>query len=117
MRTTVDRGQEGEERAAAYLKQHGYALVERNFRSPFGEIDIIASENDCLVFVEVKFRNVPSYGTSLESISQEKQKRLIKTAHYYLKKKNAYNRRVRFDVLGIDRSTVKLVKNAFLADE
>ena len=117
MATTVERGHEGEERALVYLKKQGYTLLERNFRSRFGEIDIIASEGGYTVFVEVKLRNVSSFGTSLESISAEKRRRLIKTAHFYLKQKKAYDKKVRFDVLGIDGPDVKLVKNAFLVEE
>jgi putative endonuclease len=57
-----EEGREGEERAEKTLKKEGYTIIEKNYRTRFGEIDIIAEEKDCLVFVEVKKRNTPTFG-------------------------------------------------------
>jgi len=66
-------GREGEDRAAGALKKQGYKIVSKNYRSPFGEIDIIAEDKDCLVFIEVKGRKECNFGTSLEAIDSKKK--------------------------------------------
>lgn len=106
-------GQEGEDRAAAVLKGQGYRILDTNFRSPFGEIDIIAEESGCLVFVEVKRRRNSSFGASLEAIDARKKLHIIRSAQVYLKKNRLVDRRVRFDVVGIDGDTVRVIRHAF----
>jgi putative endonuclease len=73
----------GEDLASNYLKKKGYKIIERNFRQGYGEIDIIATHKDTLVFVEVKTRRNKSFGTPLESITPWKLKALVKTAMFY----------------------------------
>jgi len=79
----------GEDLASEYLAQHGYTILERNFRTRNGEIDIIAVTNDektkehVLVFVEVKTRTSYRYGIPLEAITYQKLQSLLKTAAYY----------------------------------
>jgi len=106
-------GQEGEDRAAAVLKKEGYRILATNFRSPFGEIDIIAEESGCLVFVEVKRRRGRSFGVSLEAIDARKKLHIIRSAQVYLKKNRCIDRRIRFDVVGIDGDTVRVIRHAF----
>lgn len=114
---TVDNrkltGSEGEDRAAAVLKKQGYKILLRNFRSRFGEIDIIAEEDDFLVFVEVKRRSGRNFGTSLEAINPRKKLHIIRSAEIYLKANHWLGRRIRFDVVGIDGDNVKVIKHAF----
>lgn len=107
---------EGEELAINYLKKDGYKIIERNYRSPFGEIDIIAISGDVLVFVEVKRRDSKTFGNSLSAITEDKKKKIVMTALYYLKKEKKEAKKVRFDVVGIDEKSVKIVKNAFTVD-
>jgi putative endonuclease len=106
-------GQEGEDRAAAVLRREGYRILATNFRSPFGEIDIVAEENGCLVFVEVKRRRGRSFGTSLEAVDARKKMHIIRSAQVWLKKNRCDDRRFRFDVVGIDGDRVRVVRHAF----
>lgn len=73
----------GEEIATKFLKDKGYKIIERNFRKGYGEIDIIATFKDTLVFVEVKTRTSKLFGGVIEAIAYHKLKSLIKTAEYY----------------------------------
>jgi putative endonuclease len=112
-----EEGREGEERAEKTLKKEGYTILEKNFRTRFGEIDIIAEEKGCLVFVEVKKRNTPTFGDPFHAINRRKRQHLIKSALFYMKSHNEFDRSVRFDVVGIDGDRIKIIRNAFAADE
>ncbi len=115
----MDRRQEGasgEKLAIDALKGEGYRIVERNFRSPFGEIDVIAEDGEYLVFVEVKKRNTGTYGSSFSAITRTKKDHIVKSALFYMKRHNCFNRPVRFDVVGIDRGVPRIVKHAFGVD-
>lgn len=74
----------GEETASSYLEERGYRIRERNFRSRFGEIDIIAEERNYLCFIEVKTRNPRSIAYPREAVTADKQRKLLKTAEYYI---------------------------------
>ncbi|HEY3275458.1 MAG TPA: YraN family protein [Syntrophorhabdaceae bacterium] len=111
-----EEGQEGEERAVETLSRNGYRIIERNYRNFFGEIDIIAEEGGYLVFVEVKKRNSSSFGGSLLAVDRKKQQHIIRSATYYLKDHKYFDKKVRFDVVGIDRENIKIVKYAFIVD-
>jgi putative endonuclease len=111
-------GKEGETIAVEYLAEHGYKILDRNFRSQQGEIDIIAKENDFLVFVEVKIYSIGSIGTPLGAIRKPKKESMIHAARTYLLKNNIKNVNCRFDVLAIYRSwkglsSFDLIKDAF----
>ncbi|HET9928655.1 MAG TPA: YraN family protein, partial [Rubrobacter sp.] len=67
-----------------YLIQHGYALVERNYRTRRGEIDLIVRKDDILVFVEVKLRRQIKYGDPLEAVTHRKQNTIRSVAEHYL---------------------------------
>ena len=103
IKSTVQKGQEGEDRAVQYLESQGYTIIDRNFRTRGGEIDIIASKDNTLVFVEVK--SLPNGNPEIlaHELNFRKQEKIIKTAKCYLEKYRQYNSRViRFDVLAID---------------
>jgi putative endonuclease len=112
-----EEGIQGEEQATKTLKRKGYRIIEKNYRSPFGELDIIAEEGGYLVFVEVKKRNTSTFGDSFESVNAVKKKRIVKTAMFYMKTHKCFDRKVRFDVVGIDRENVKIVKHAFILEQ
>lgn len=99
------------------LKGKGYTIVERNHRNRLGEIDVIAEEGECLVFVEVKKRNTGRFGEALWAIDAKKKRHLVRAALLYMKMHGCFNRSIRFDVIGIDSERVKLVKNAFSVDD
>ena len=109
-------GLSGEDLAARVLKESGYRIIERNFRTIFGEIDIIAIENNDLVFIEVKNRQNRSFGSPQASVNNIKQKHLIKSAVSYIKIKNIQNRNLRFDVFAISKKSHEIIKNAFSPD-
>lgn len=114
-------GQEGEKVAYNYLLQNGYKIINHNFFSPYGEIDLIAIKNSQLIFIEVKTRS-SNLENALSSVSKTKQKRISKTASYFINKNPQYENHItRFDVIAIiknknrsNRSGVKHLENAFL---
>ncbi len=91
----------GEDRAAEYLLHEGYAILERNFHSRFGEIDIIAEKNNTICFVEVKTRKKSSYVMPGEAVTVSKQRKIILTAEFYLSRYNSENIACRFDVIEV----------------
>jgi putative endonuclease len=100
---TDNTGQEAETLACDYLQAKGLALVERNYRSRFGEIDLIMDDRDCLIFVEVRYRRQARYGSGAESVDARKQARLVACARHYLRRHpRAAQRPCRFDVVAID---------------
>ena len=94
-------GKSGEEAARRYLQQKGYRLLDLNFRSPYGEIDIIAFHGSALVFTEVRTRTGSSFGTPAESITAEKLKRLKKTAIFYMQSRYGDEVACRFDLVAV----------------
>lgn len=90
----------GEEQAVKYLKKNGLKIVERNFRTPVGEIDIIARERNVLVFIEVKTRRSEQFGTPQEAVGARKQRQIIRTAQWYLQQ-HRKDSQARFDVVAI----------------
>lgn len=112
-----DLGKTGEILAAAHLAELGYRILERNYRTPLGEIDLVARHQGKLVFVEIKTRTSARYGSALEAVHLLKQARLRKLAAYYLKEKRLKETAVRFDVVGIswhgENPLIEVVQGAF----
>jgi putative endonuclease len=110
-------GQKGESLAAWYLKQNGYKIIEQNYRSHLGEIDIIAKEKKTIVFVEVKARKSVRYGSPKWAVTPKKQRKISMVALYYLKATRQTDAKARFDVVAItdnrDEPRIEIVKNAF----
>jgi len=110
-------GKLGEKLAIKLLKRNKYKILERNFRSKFGEIDIIAQESDSLVFVEVKTRWSKKFGSPEEAITSWKIKRIIKTGKYYKSLYPELPEAMRIDVVAIELSPaggvekIRLIKN------
>lgn len=103
-----------ENMAADYLTEQGYQIIERNFCCRTGEIDLIAREGECLCFVEVKYRTSGAFGSPLEAVNGHKQKKIIKTAVYYMMIHHmAMDTECRFDVVAIEGERVTLLQNAF----
>ena len=111
-------GREGEEAAVHFLRGKGYRIIERNFRCPCGEMDIVARHGDVLVFVEVRSRRSHNFGLPLESIGPVKQRKLSRIALFYLQKYHLLDAcKARFDVVGVRIGTtgpeIELVQDAF----
>jgi putative endonuclease len=110
-------GKLNENLAVNYLKRQGCRIVERNFRTARGEIDIIARDGDTLVFVEVKARRSRSRGSPKEAVTPEKQRRISLAALQYLKTAPSPLNRARFDVVAIlteaGPAQIEWIRNAF----
>jgi len=110
-------GKDSESIAVTHLIKSGYKILERNFRTKLGEIDIIAKDRDTLVFVEVKAKRSVRFGDPKEAVTPKKQRKISKVALYYLKATNQIHVKARFDVVAIrsiqDNLRVEIVKNAF----
>ncbi|MBI2122689.1 MAG: YraN family protein [Armatimonadetes bacterium] len=113
----------GEEAAVKLLLRSGYKIRHRNFRCPFGELDLVAEERGTLVFIEVKTRTTSKFGGPLEAVSPAKQRRLVRLATYYLKGRRMLDRPCRFDAVSVvvtpagrDQS-IELIRNAFVPDK
>ncbi len=105
-----------EDLACEYLKNEGLSLITKNFFSRQGEIDLIMQHQDTLVFIEVRFRKNLNYGGAKESITPSKQKKIRKTALYYMKTKGR-EFDARIDVITITgenkNQTIEWIQNAF----
>jgi putative endonuclease len=113
---TQSRGRDTEERAWQLLEAQGMRLLERNFRSRRGEIDLVVQDRDSIVFVEVRYRSQNRFGGATESVDRHKQARLIACAQYYLQKNpQAARMPCRFDVISVNGSdgTTDWIKSAF----
>jgi putative endonuclease len=94
-------GKSGEEEARRFLLKKGYEIIAQNYRSPFGEVDLICKDQNSVVFVEVKTRKNLNFGDGAEAVVPKKQKKIIKTALYFLKNKHLEAHPYRFDVVSI----------------
>lgn len=113
-------GNRGEKIAAKLLRKQGYRIIEKNYHSRLGEIDIVANEGDSIVFVEVKTRRSTDFGLPEEALSYDKRRRLSKLALAYLAHRRIKDTNCRFDVVSIlmdnnRANNIKLIKNAFPA--
>ena len=110
-------GKTGEELAVGELVRRGYAIVAQRYRTPCGEIDIIAEHRGVVVFVEVKARASAEFGTAAEAVTPWKQRRLTRMARDYLTRQQVVDRPCRFDVVAImlDRAEpiIEVFENAF----
>lgn len=111
MDTRRQVGTSGEERAADYLKHHGYRILERNWRTASGELDIVASSGKELVFVEVRTLESPHFGFPEESVGPAKQRQLARLASAYVQK-TKFDGDWRIDVIAIDRHGLRHIQNA-----
>lgn len=119
-----DRGRIGEQAVAEELTKRGYQILDRNYHSRYGEIDIIAAQNGFLAFVEVKARSPHTKGAPAEAVSASKRKKLIQTALLYLQETNS-RLQPRFDVAEVFFTSsvrpqikgIRYLAGAFEADE
>ncbi len=112
-------GRSGEERAARHLAKLGYRILERNYGTRQGEIDLIALDRDTVVFIEVKTRTSDAFGAPELAVGQRKQERMVKAALGYLRQKKLHQMSCRFDVVAIsggEDPQVEVFRNAFEMD-
>ncbi len=113
-------GKEGEKAAVKFLKKKGYRFIEKNYRNKTGEIDIVAEQDEVLVFVEVKSRTDAEYGEPLEAVTPHKQRKICQVARGFMTQHRIESRDCRFDVVGIKGNPsqpktweIELVQDAF----
>ncbi len=110
-------GRGGEKIIVKFLKKKKYKILETNYRTAFGEADIIAQKGEYLVFVEVKTRSSELFGSPAEAVDYKKQQRYIKMAEYYIACHEKYSALyVRFDVAEVLSGEVNYIENAFTCD-
>jgi putative endonuclease len=110
-------GSEGESIACRELENLGYRIIERNYRTRFGEIDVVASDVGTVVFVEVKTKSDGSFGDPVEEVTPQKQRQIVSMGEFYATYCCPPNTPCRFDVVTVDVSTVPpnitIYKDAF----
>ena len=117
MPATRDLGAFGEDLAEKFLQKNGYKILQRNFRSRFGEIDIVAQDKDVLVFVEVKARWSEKFGLPEEAITPWKLRSIIKTTQYFQLLNPKLPEALRIDLVAIELSSsgevkrIEIIKN------
>jgi putative endonuclease len=98
----LSRGAAGENSAVAYLAGLGYKILDRNFKTRTGEIDVVARDHQTTVFVEVKRREAVGYGRAAEFVSASKMRRVVSAARIYAARHGLTESLIRFDVVAID---------------
>jgi len=112
--TTIQIGHAKESEASLYLQAQGLKLVLANYSCKYGEIDLIMQDKEELVFVEVRYRQSDDYGDGSDSVTQEKQRRVIRAAKFYLCERDLYDRiACRFDVVASGPREMLWIKDAF----
>lgn len=117
-RSRKELGEKGERLAEKFLKKKGYKILEKNYRNRYGEIDIIASDKGCLVFVEVKTSSVSEFDAPETWVNIRKQSQIGKMAQLYLNDKDITDTDCRFDVIGIrmpddQKENIEHIEGAF----
>ena len=108
------KGTDTEQLACDYLQSKGLQLLQRNFFSRYGEVDLIMRDGDTIVFVEVRYRKNRNYGGAAASVTPTKQQRIIKTALNY-QQQNTLQDAMRFDVVAVEGNAPRIewIQNAF----
>jgi len=114
----ISLGKAGEALAAEHLRQSGYTILARNYRSHSGEIDIIARQGQTLVFAEVKTRKSATFGSPAAAVTVKKQAQISRVAQDYLARENLFDRPARFDVIAVlapdgKKPHIEIITNAF----
>ncbi|MCF6463352.1 YraN family protein [Clostridium sp. Cult1] len=116
MKNNISKGILGENEAVEYLISKGYRVVDRNYRTKVGEIDIIAIKFNILVFVEVKTRTSIKYGYPYESVNWRKQQKIYKSSLIYMNHKKMNNYQIRYDIIEVfleEKPKINHIENAF----
>ena len=110
---SIQKGQQYEDLALDYLRKQGLELIARNYKCKWGELDLLMLEQDTLVIVEVRYRKNARYGSAVESVTANKQARIVAATKHYIMS-NKINQPMRFDVLAITGDIQPdWIKNAF----
>ena len=113
MKSTIEMGSAAESLAVSLLVQRGYRIVERNFRCPSGELDVVARDGEVLVFVEVRSRSDAQHGDAAETVDRRKQRQVARVAMHYIGLRDPQFRSSRFDVVAITGDEAVLIRDAW----
>lgn len=122
MNALQELGKRGEALAWNFLKKAGYTLLEKNFRTRFGEVDVIAEKKGTIVFLEIKTRTSDRFGLPAEAVDWRKQQKLSRSAEAFLQARRLENCPARFDILsilwnGVEEPRFSLIEDAFTLGE
>ena len=106
-------GRLGEKKAVDFLKKKGYKILETNYKTHIGEIDVIAEDKEYTVFIEVKTRSGDDFGAPSEAVTVKKREKYFKVATEYLLRKGKTDTPCRFDVVEIENGQINLIFDAF----
>jgi putative endonuclease len=109
-------GLRGESWAASFLEKKGLRIVERRFRTPFGEIDLIARDRAAWVFVEVKSRMTSDWIGAIDAITAAKRRRLLKAAFIFIKSRHLIDQDYRWDLVFLENGETVWIPNAWMVD-
>jgi len=109
-------GNIGEDLACEILRENGYKVISRNYFARCGEIDVVSSVGEEIVFVEVKYRKDEGFGTAIEAVTKQKLRRIYKSALFYLNENGLEDSDWRIDVIGINplTSDYEIIKNVYI---
>lgn len=117
MKNKRELGKSGEDRAVNFLRQKGFSIIRTNYRTPDGEIDIIAQDGDTIVFIEVKSRRSLSYGDPETAVDSIKKNQIKKIAKQFISHYQLFDRDCRFDIVALyyegQAVQIKYIPNAF----
>jgi putative endonuclease len=115
--TEVNLGKSGEELALRFLRKQGYEIIRQNYRTPKGEIDLIARSDTTLIFIEVKTRRSKKFGSPEEAVDRTKQNRIRSIAEYFISQYQLFGHDCRFDIVSVFQEgnsiRIKHIQNAF----
>ncbi|MBE5756747.1 MAG: YraN family protein [Clostridiales bacterium] len=106
-------GRVGENKAVNHLKKEGYKILKTNYKTRFGEADIIAEKDETIVFIEVKTRKDSAFGAPSEAVNRTKQEKYKKVAEEFLLKNRFLERNSRFDVIEVENGEINHIIDAF----
>jgi putative endonuclease len=113
----VNLGKSGEELALRFLREQGYEIIRQNYRTPKGEIDLIARSDTTLIFIEVKTRRSKKFGSPEEAVDRTKQNRIRSIAKYFVSQYQLFEHDCRFDIVSVihegNSIRIKHIQNAF----
>ena len=109
-------GKQKENEVCDLIIKNGYKVIEQNYRNRYGEIDIIAENNDYIIFIEVKYRRNDKFGTGEESIDIKKCRKILMGSQQYITDKNI-TKGVRYDAAVLSTNEIRYIENYFWGDE
>jgi len=109
-----ETGNEAESRAVNALVTAGYVVLTRNYNTRVGEIDIIATKDDFICFIEVKYRNPRGFGTAIDAITKSKMHKILMTAKNYLYEMGNPDADYRIDAVVIDGNKIEILPNIYV---